>query len=319
MNLLGCFIDHRITDAFCLALATEGEEPLFDDAQPHLQGYGVGRSVFLWEAEEHPKIWGRTLPADSQRSGTCVSRGTYRACQDSLYWSMIFGDGIGKPVTLAYESIYGGSRINVGKGRLGSGDGSYGAWAAQYVHDFGLLPRGQYGSIDLTKSNEELSVTWGTPRHGVPASILAESAAYKAAACFRCTTTADIRDSIAAGYGVAFCSNVLWQVPDGQSTRRNEDGMCRPVSTGGHCEAIRGVFVDAKGRTCFVRQQSWGDYPRGGGRLKLADGREVELPMGCYGAFEGDVADALKDGEAWSFAPPENLWGRDEIKPSDIR
>lgn len=315
-DYLGAHIDPRETEAFCLRLAQVNEEPLFADARSDLRDFGVGRNVFLWDAEQ--ALWGHTLPADSQARGTCVSRGTYRAAQLSLYWSIAFGGLVGKLVTLAYEPIYGGSRVNVGGGRL-SGDGSYGAWAAQYVHDYGLLPRGKFGTIDLTKSNEPLACTWGTRGHGVPQSILRESADYRAAACWCCRTVEDIRDAIAAGYGVAFCSNTLWQVPDGQTTRRDGDGMCRPVDSGGHCEAIVGTYRDHKGRECFVRQQSWGNYPRGTDRIKVYDGREIPLPEGAYGSFVADNDRALRGGgEAWAISAPFSAWRDPHQKPSEV-
>ncbi len=316
-DYLGCLIDPAETEAFCAYLAGKGVDPLWKDAKRDLRGYGEGRCVFLWEAEQDPRVWGQMLHADSQARGTCVSRGTYRAAQDALYWGIAFGGLIGKKgITLAYEPIYGGSRVNVGNGRLGNGDGSYGAWAAQYVHDYGLIPRGQYGSIDLTKSNESLAVTWGTPRHGVPSSIIAES--LKSEACFNCCGAEDIRDAVAAGYGVAFCCNSLWQVPDSRSSSRDADGMCRPVDSGGHCEEIRGVYQDYKGRLCFVRQNSWGNYPRGPDKIKLYDGREVPLPEGAYGSFATDNESALKaGGEAWAIAPPAAPW-RDGVKPSEV-
>ena len=303
----GAVISEAATDAVCLVFAQRGIEPLFADAKPDLKGYGVGKTVLLWSAEE--KLWNVTLPADTQNRGTCVSHGTKTACQDSMNWSIVNGEQIGGPTLLAYEPIYGGARIQIGRGSLGRGDGAYGCNAAQYVHDYGLLQRGQYGTIDLTRDHEDLAVIWGSPGHGTPASIIAESANYKVAACFRCTSTDDIADCIAAGYGVAFCSNTIW------GAQRDGDGMCRPSGSGGHCEAVRGVFVDWKGRRCFIRQQSWGEHPTGNPYVRVSGGRLVKLPQGAYGCFEGDMQSALRDGECWAFSAPRNTWNRP--KPSE--
>ncbi len=306
-HLCGAVIDEAATDAVCLALASQGEEPLFAQARPGLKGYGKNATVLLWTAEE--KLWNQTLPAESQNRGTCVSRGTKTACQDSLNWAISTGELLGGPTLVAYEPIYGGARIQIGRGSLGRSDGAIGAYAAQYVHDYGLVQRGVYGTIDLSRSHEDLAVIWGNPGHGVPASIVSESSAYKVKACFRCQTADDIADAIAAGYGVAFCSNVIW------GSVRDGDGMCRPSGSGGHCEAVRGVFVDWKGRRCFVRQQSWGEHPNGPPYVRLMGGRLVKLPQGAYGAYEGDMASALRTGEAWAFSPPRNTWNRP--KPSE--
>lgn len=304
----GAVIDEAATDAVCMVFAQRGQEPMFADAKPALKGYGAGKSVFLWTAEE--KLWNATLPAEFQNRGTCVSRGTKTACQDSYNWS-ISHESIGGKTLLAYEPIYGGARIQIGRGQLGKSDGAIGAYAAQYVHDYGLLARGKYGTIDLSSSggNEELAVIWGAPGHGTPASLVAESSAYKVSSCMRCATTDDIADCLAAGYGVAFCSNTIW------GAQRDSDGMCRPSGSGGHCEAMRGVFVDWKGRRCFVRQQSWGEHPNGNPYVRVMGGRLVKLPQGAYGAFEGDVASALRDGECWAFSAPAQTWNRP--KPSE--
>ena len=41
---------------------------------------------------------------------------------------------------LSPEVIYGGSRVEIGGGRI-RGDGSIGAWAARWVRDYGVVPR----------------------------------------------------------------------------------------------------------------------------------------------------------------------------------
>jgi len=301
-NLLGCIIDPRETDAVCQRLSDAGEIVSFAAGQRSLRGHGVGRNVFLWRAEV--ELLGKHPGTCFQGRGTCVARGTFRACQDSYYHDICYGGLLGDFVELAFEPIYGGSRVDIGSGRLGRGDGSIGAWAAQWVHDFGLLQRGNYGSIDLTGEREDLAVSWGNPGVGVPRELIDASAAYLVDV-HRADTVEDIRDGIAAGYGCAFCSQTLWQNPNaGSNNRRDADGMCRPVGSGGHCVALRGVFSDRRGNLCFVHQQSWGnECPSGPNRIHTDDHQEIELPPGCCGIFADDVMKPLRSGEAWLFRP----------------
>ena len=61
--------------------------------------------------------------------------------------------------------IYGGCRVEVGGGRV-RGDGSVGAWAAKFVREYGVVPRGVHGSHDLTGYDERRCREFGG--RGVP-------------------------------------------------------------------------------------------------------------------------------------------------------
>jgi hypothetical protein len=310
-HLCGAIVDKTATDNVCLAIASSGAEPFFADAKPGLRGFGEGKSVLLQEAEL--KLFGKYLPSWNQARGTCVGQGTGRALQDATFWAIAFGDSIGKPTQLCFETIYAGSRIQIGKGWLGNQDGASGAQAAQYVREYGLLARGVYGSIDLSKPREDLAVTWGAPRHGVPTALLSESATFKAEAAMKCTTVDTVRDAIAAGYGVTACGGMATH---GQ---RDANGMLAPSPSGGHCQYFCGVFIDFKGRLVFVDQQSWGtNGPVGGGPWKLHDGREIQPREGACGVFADVVEKYLRTGEMWAIAPPVTPWGASDLKASDL-
>lgn len=315
MNLPSHFcsaiIDPAETDAVCVALAGQGKEPLFADAMPSFKGYGDGKSFLHQESETI--LFGKTGPSWMQNRGTCVSQGTGRGAQDALYSALAFGENVGKPVQLCFETIYAGSRIQIGKGKLGNGDGSIGAWACQFLHDFGLLARGVYGPIDLSSPQEMLAVRWGSPGMGVPSVLLADSASYKSPACMKCVTVEDVRDALAARCGVARCAQ---KATHGQ---RDQDGTLRPVASGGHCQELAGVFVDIHGDLLFVEQQSWGaSGPVGGGPFKLQDGREIMPREGSCAIYPEDVQGYLKEGEIWAFRSPITPWSDPSQKPSEI-
>lgn len=302
LSLLGWIRDDLSVEAFCEHLDAAGTPAVFSAGQPSLAGYWravVARGetgIFLQDAEA--ELFGHTLPAENQRRGTCVSRGTMRAVRDAYYWNLCQAEAVARPVDLAFEPIYAGSRVQIGQGRLGRGDGSVGAWGAQFVHDFGVLERGVYGSLDLSQPREDFAVTWGAPGDGVPAEILEACRQHPVGACHFCPTVESIADAVAAGFAVAYCSNLIWG-------DRDHTGMARPVSSGGHCEEVCGVFTGLKGDLCFVRQQSWGSRPGGSDLLSYAGGTK-RLRQGSYGAFAEDMAKGLRGGgEAWAFGDIE--------------
>ena len=135
---LGCVIreDYTLEADQNIAQAT-GESVFFDESPSvaefngrweYLKSRGV-TGVFLFEGYE--KI--RSLVPHDQRSGTCVGRGTHMAVQHSYYNSLASGVAIGDgSIEIAWEPYYIGSRVYVGKSQL-SGEGSVGAWAAEWA------------------------------------------------------------------------------------------------------------------------------------------------------------------------------------------
>ncbi len=274
-------------------------------ARPDLSGHwrrtvesGVF-AVLLYQAEE--SLLGHYLPADFQRRGTCVSRGTYRAIQTG-YWDAIVDRRIsGKAERIAYEPIYGGARVNIGKGAIG-GDGAVGAWAAQWVHDYGVVERGKFGNIDLTKDSEDLAVKWGTRGVGVPNEIIEAAAAHRCDA-YNVEDANDLADVTAARYASAICSTHQ------QADRRDENGECAYKGPTAHCEAIVGVYLRASwdgnpetiyDHTGFVDQQSWGSTPSGPDILRYHGG-DAKLREGAYGTPMRSMRARIKTGETWAF------------------
>lgn len=283
------------------------------DARPDLKGFW-GRlvqsgifHVMLFQAEY--ALLGEYLPADLQHRGTCVGRGTYRAVQTS-YWDAIRERRIsGKPEKIAYEPIYAGSRVAIGRGQLGNDDGSCGVWAAQWVHDFGVIARGRYSGIDLTRDREDLAVDWGY-RQGVPDEIKFASASHKCDV-YNVSDANDLADVTAARYASAICSSHK------QASRRDENGECSYECPTAHCEAIVGVYMrptwDGRpetiyGHTGFVDQQSWGNVPSGNDVLRVYRDA-IKLRQGAYGTTIHDIRQRLPTGETWAFSLRDGFRG----------
>ena len=309
---LGWVRDDVAVEAVCVAIEAgefgAARPASFGAARPDLKGYwqrinrkGVS-GIFLADAEL--KLFGEYQPPEYQQRGTCVSRGTFRAVQESWYNQLVAKHEIGRPVKLCFEPIYAGSRVNIGKGRLGTGDGSVGAWAARFVNEFGVLERGIYGAIDLTKPREDWAVAWGNPGKGCPEELLKHSASHKVVVHL-CQTVEDIADAIAAKFGVAVCQNGLYGP-------RDQSGMSRLVSEGAHCTLYDAVF-HKNGHLCFGQQQSWGpNNPKGPDVLEY-DGGSRKLRSGEFGCYASDLAPLLRSGgEAWAF----DISGDQGWKPS---
>jgi hypothetical protein len=91
-----------------------------------------------------------SFPIRLQTIGDCVSQGC--ACAVDVVKCVeidLLGENEAWVAETATEPIYAGSRVEIGGGKI-RGDGSVGAWAAKFVTVFGAIPRGVYGTIDLT-------------------------------------------------------------------------------------------------------------------------------------------------------------------------
>lgn len=301
----GWIDDKPAVQAYIASRAASGDPAALATARPDLKGCwsrlvqsGIF-SVLLYEAEM--ALLGEYLPADYQKRGTCVGRGTYRAVQTG-YWDAINERRItGKAERIAYEPIYAGARVNVGRGAV-SGDGAVGAWAAQWCHDFGVLPRGTYNGIDLTTDREDLAVSWGTRGRGVPSDLIAVSQAYCCDA-YNVADGSDLADVTASRYASAICSTHR------QSDRRDQNGECGYAGPTAHCESIVGVYMRPAwdgnpatiyDHTGFVDQQSWGNSPTGPDVLRMHGGT-AKLREGAYGTSMQSMRKRIATGETWSF------------------
>lgn len=297
---LGCIIreEYTLETDDHIAKAT-GESVFFSESMAqyngrweYLKSRGV-TGVFLWP--DYQEI--RPLVPHFQRNGTCVARGYHQAAQHSYYSVLTDGLQVGKPLEIAWEPIYPGSRVVIGKGRLGSEsqEGSVGSWAAEWLAApdgvGGLCPRGQYGSADLTRDNEPWAVAMSGPRDRMPQELL-DACKQHTCRVKRLRNNTEIADALASKYGVARCWSVLFG-------NRGPDGIARPASSGAHCQAVIGVFVCEDGEDGFVELQSWGPNNPGGPRTLRYAGGTIELPPGCYGVRAKHYVQAQQQDQWW--------------------
>jgi len=200
--------------------------PIFRDCSFDIKNTGAGQCVIL--ADYVKKLLGQHI-VQIQEIGDCVSFGSAHAI-DYTYCTdiQLKGKNYEFVAITSTEDIYGGSRVQIGKGQLGSEDGSIGAWAAQYVHDYGTLVRQAYENDDLTKYSGQRAREWGMPNKGVPNYLVGYAKEHRIKTVSLVRTYEEVRDSICNGYAVTVASN------QGFSNVRDQDGFLKPQGNWGH-------------------------------------------------------------------------------------
>lgn len=278
--------------------------PRFADTEAFRAVYDGPEDVFLWDACR--KATGNLLPARNQgQVGSCVSFGTASAIEH-LICVQIASGAREEYRDLVQEVIYGGSRVEIGGGRI-RGDGSIGAWAAKFVTEYGVVSHGTYGSRDLTRYDEQRCRDYGNA--GVPDELepLARQHPVKAATNVR--TWDECKAAIRNGYPIAVCSS------QGFTMQRDADGFCRPSGTWMHCMAIVGIRGGSR-PGAFVLN-SWGPNAHTG-----PVGLGNPSPAGFWA--DADVVHRmLGQGDSWAFSaftgfPARKLDWYAMRKPNDL-
>lgn len=297
-SLLGCVLSQQFAEETDERMAASGLQVEFRVAQSQYNGRweelkkkGV-QGVFLWQLGE--KF--RPYRPHAQRRGTCVARGAHKALEASYLHSLGNKLAVGSPVEIAWEPIYAGSRVYPGQGRLGNSDGSVGPWAAEWMAGIkgigGVCRRGVYGSADLSKDNESWAVQFGARGSRLPKELLDELQLHTCSV-HRVRNNTEIADAIASYFGIFRCWDTLFG-------NRDRNGQCVANSTGAHCQAVLGVYVDQDGEDSFVDAQSWGaNMPSGPEEITLKDGTRVKLPPGMYGVKEREFIKAQRKSQWW--------------------
>ncbi len=242
--------------------------------------------VYLWESFN--KVLGRGPPSKDQgQIGSCVSFGTNNAVTYTLATQLATqGGDAGQFRDIAEEVTYGGSRVQVGGGRI-RGDGSVGAWAAQFVNKWGIVAREKHGEYDLTTYSVSRCREFGS--RGVPAPLqeIAKQRAVKDITLVK--TWAEAKKALASGYAIAVCSD------RGFRMQRDSNGICEPSGQWNHCMAIIG-YATINGREYGRIENSWGPNAHTG---PLGPGNPP--PSGFY-ADSKVIHGMLGQGDSWAFS-----------------
>jgi len=200
----------------------------------------------------------------AQGIGDCVSWGWELVCTILQATSIVLNKSPWEwKGEFATEPIYGGSRVESNGGRLGGySDGSYGAAAAKWVTQWGMLLRQNYSITtgnndhDLTTYSSKKAKRWGHYGCGGKDDRRGDGKLDLVAKEHPCETAAMVRSfqeaapAIQNGYPIAVCST------RGFTRKRDKDGFCRPSGMWPHCMAFIGVRFGA--RPGLLCANSWG-------------------------------------------------------------
>ena len=284
---------------------------IFGAAAPSLIDNQNDDPVFFWKAEELA-FKKRLASWDQQQDGCCVSQGCGRSVQDSLVIDVAAGKAEWPGAEIATEPIYGGSRVQVGGGQLRGRDGSVGAWAAQWVHTYGVLPRFLYNEggrqYDLRVYDQNRSKQWGDD--GCPDALIPLAKIHPVTATALLQSADDLWAALGGGKPCSVASN------QGFTMQRSE-GYCQPSGTWGHQMCFRGRFIHPSKGKSFVLQNSWGDYLHGEDTIQYLLNGQIQteqLPQGAF-AVTYNVAQtmiAMQDSFAYAgvmgWAPTKLTW-----------
>lgn len=256
--------------------------PSFRDS-PAFRGDTAGPDdVFLWDACR--RVTGDLLPARDQGSvGACVGFGTAAAIEHLMCVQAANSGEAFRP--LAPEIIYAGSRFEIGGNKI-RGDGSVGAWAARFVHEFGVLPRDRYRDLDLSEYDVRRCRSLGAS--GVPDHLEPLAREHPVKAISNVRSFDECRAAIRNGYPLIVCSS------QGFNFVRDADGFCEPHGTWMHCMAIVGVRGGPRPGAFLLN--SWGANTHRGPR-----GLGDPSPAGFW-ADAAVVDRMLRQGDSWAFS-----------------
>jgi len=211
--------------------------------------------------------------------GSCVAFGTAAAIEFTQAVETLNGDGE-EPRPISREVLYGGSRHEVGGGRL-RGDGSVGAWAADFALRYGSIDEETIGAYSVQRCRE-----YGA--RGVPEAVERQCARHKVGETTLVTSFEEACKSMASGYFIACCSN------QGFGMVRDREGFASPRGSWAHCMAM--VGYRKTGRAGILILNSWGGETTTGPT-------PGDIPKSSWWC-EASVADAMlrKGRDSWAFS-----------------
>ena len=272
-------------------MTSAGYAVSFDADRPQLKGNwerlkSRGVTMSLAQVDEL-KATGVNRLSNEQRRGSCVLQGSGRAIVDKLNSMIADKSIICNPAEVSAEVMYGYERKKHWSQTHPWGcacgqcpDGLTGQDAAEFYATMGVVPRGVYGGVDLSKPNEQLAITWNNI--GVPSNLLEVASNHKII-CHASNSWDEYADAISAKHWGWVCLPGICQAHS-----VDEFGCCQIDGNGGHCTECCGIVVLPNGETAFIIQQSWGNAIKYPPTIKTVSG-PLQLRQGSYAVRQSEL------------------------------
>ena len=293
----GCIVDPAAREA----LQAKLPEKWFEDT-PAFRAFRGRETGVVLHSDAVKGFLGEHIPARDQGDvGSCVSFGTASAVE-YLICIQAFSQFPQPPPSvyqpLVQEAIYALSRVEIGGGTI-RGDGSVTTWAGRAVKEYGVIPRGTYGSLNLSIYSETRCRDWG--KRGLPDNLepVARQSPVKGITFAR--SAREVDKALRSGYTVAVGSDVGFG--NRGPWERDKDGFLKASGSWGHCMAVVGV-VDGP-RPGFLFLNSWGaNWVRGptGG---------YDIPPGSFWVDWRTADRMFAEGDCVIFSDAEGFPARD--------
>ncbi len=193
--------------------------PYASTANAAIKGSGKGKK-FLGH-DIITAVAGKYFHYIQERVGDCVAQSTAPAIVLLMCGEIFRGEAESFEGFISVEDLYGGARIQIGKGQLGYSDGCIPVHMMQYIRDYGTLLKKPYGDIDLTNYNADRSRDWGSPGRGVPKELLEIAKQHPVREFTQVKTYAECCDMLYNFYPVTIASNIAF------TNKRDKDGFAR--------------------------------------------------------------------------------------------
>lgn len=292
-GLAGAVKNPRADEEFDDAVLRIGGNPYGAEVAHEWEFAGLGEGKLTLLFPTVLEVFPDSLPGPAQVRGDCVSRGVAGALLDSM--ALEIADGKPDEETGLLEGAPEIPTLGVMNGVVSSeslwwhrgynGDGWTCSSAAQVAIQTGFLVRKEYPDlgIDLTKYTMETTSLWGARKP--PEKVLNETKQHHARNATNLKGREQVRDFIAAGYGVFNCSGL------GFSKERNEDGFSRQVGSWAHSQRYIGYDdrSDTKkkyGEALVLWINSWGRWNSGPRAIR---GTNIEIPHGAFWALASTI------------------------------
>jgi len=233
----------------------------------------------LWDFAK--KVTGGHLPNYRQEIGDCVSFGAKNAVQYLLCVQIAKGERF-EYHHVYPPYIYGISRVQIGGGRLGNGDGSLGSWAAEGVKKYGILFADDEG---VPKYSGSVAKQWGYK--GPPSATIEQAKDNPVKTVAQVSSFDEAATALSNGYPVTVASMQGFAMEG-----REKNGKLFAAPQGQWAHQMCFVGVDMGDRSLFCLN-SWGD--------SLWANHPDDAPPGGFWVDERTCNRMLSD-DAWAFS-----------------